>query len=264
MTTTDSVRAWRPQIPGVREVFHAHFRRHAYPPHVHDVWTLLIVDDGDIRFDLDGHHHGCSSQTVTLLPPHVVHDGRAGPAGAFVKRVLYLDDTVVPDALIGHAVDMPTLRDRPLRRTLAAIHRGLDGGGEALQLESLLAIAGERVGARLRCRPVPADPYVPDLAEAVRAMLDARVTTGIALQEIAERLGVSAPLVVRRFSGTFGIAPHRYLISRRVQRARELLLDGWPPADVAGEVGFHDQAHLTRHFTRHVGTPPGRFQRSHG
>jgi transcriptional regulator GlxA family with amidase domain len=28
---------------------------------------------------------------------------------------------------------------------------------------------------------------------------------------------------------------------------------------VAIETGFHDQAHLSRHFTRHVGTTPGRF-----
>ncbi|MET9541462.1 AraC family transcriptional regulator, partial [Streptomyces sp. NPDC006553] len=30
-------------MPGVVEVFHAHFTAHAYPMHVHDVWTLLIV-----------------------------------------------------------------------------------------------------------------------------------------------------------------------------------------------------------------------------
>jgi AraC-like DNA-binding protein len=38
-----------------------------------------------------------------------------------------------------------------------------------------------------------------------------------------------------------------------------LLLEGEPIADVAVAVGFHDQAHLTRHFRRHVGTTPGRF-----
>jgi AraC-like DNA-binding protein len=33
---------------------------------------------------------------------------------------------------------------------------------------------------------------------------------------------------------------------------------------VATNVGFHDQAHLTRHFKRHVGTTPARFASSRG
>ena len=64
------VSAWRPRIPGVVEVFHAHFTEYAYPMHVHDAWTLLIVDDGAVRYDLDRHEHGTPHDTVSLLPPH--------------------------------------------------------------------------------------------------------------------------------------------------------------------------------------------------
>ncbi|MFI5226445.1 MAG: helix-turn-helix domain-containing protein [Candidatus Limnocylindrales bacterium] len=38
------------------------------------------------------------------------------------------------------------------------------------------------------------------------------------------------------------------------------MLDGQPLADVAAEVGFCDQAHLTRRFRRFLGTTPGRFR----
>jgi hypothetical protein len=61
------------------------------------------------------------------------------------------------------------------------------------------------------------------------------------------------------FSRRFGIAPHRYLLARRIDAARGRLLDGEPIAQVATGVGFHNQAHLTRHFKRHVGTTPGRY-----
>lgn len=69
------VRAWRPAVPGIMEVFHAHFTDHAYPMHVHDSWTLLIVDDGAVRYDLDRHEHGALDSMVTLLPPSVPHNG---------------------------------------------------------------------------------------------------------------------------------------------------------------------------------------------
>ncbi|MFJ3088270.1 transposase [Streptomyces sp. NPDC086838] len=45
--------------------------------------------------------------------------------------------------------------------------------------------------------------------------------------------------------------------------ARRLLLDGHRPAEVATAVGLHDQAHLNRHFIRHVGTPPALPAHSH-
>jgi AraC-like DNA-binding protein len=54
------------------------------------------------------------------------------------------------------------------------------------------------------------------------------------------------------------IAPHAHLTSRRIGRARTLLLDGWDAGAVAAEFGFHNQSHLTRH----VRTTPGRFARS--
>jgi hypothetical protein len=61
------VRAWQPALPGVRQVFHARFVAHRYPPHTHDTWTVLIVDEGAIRYDLDGREHGSRSRTVTVF-----------------------------------------------------------------------------------------------------------------------------------------------------------------------------------------------------
>ena len=43
------VHAWKPEVPGISEVFHARFVQHAYPKHTHDDWTVFIVDDGAIR-----------------------------------------------------------------------------------------------------------------------------------------------------------------------------------------------------------------------
>ncbi|HSK60888.1 MAG TPA: AraC family ligand binding domain-containing protein, partial [Actinomycetospora sp.] len=91
----EEVRAWRPAVPGITEVFHARFTEHAYPPHTHDAWTLLIVDAGAVRYDLDRHEHGALPTSVTLLPPHVAHDGRSARPGGFRKRVVYLDDTAL-------------------------------------------------------------------------------------------------------------------------------------------------------------------------
>lgn len=153
------VSAWRPRIPGVVEVFHAHFTEYAYPMHVHDAWTLLIVDDGAVRYDLDRHEHGTPHDTVSLLPPHVPHNGSPATPHGFRKRVLYLDGTHLPDSLIGSAVDRPDLRDPELRLRVGQLHTALDHPGDELEAESRLTLIAEQLHARLR--PFAAPPRHP-------------------------------------------------------------------------------------------------------
>ncbi|MEU5178680.1 helix-turn-helix transcriptional regulator [Streptomyces longwoodensis] len=264
MAARQEVTAWRPRVRGVTEVFHAHFTEYAYPMHVHDAWTLLIVDDGAVRYDLERHEHGTPHDTVTLLPPHVPHNGAPATPQGFRKRVVYLDASVLGEDLIGAAVDGPDLRDALLRRRVGQLHTALARPGDELEAESRLTFVAEHLRARLdeRLRPTGRDARDPALARRLRELLDARVTDGVTLEEAARLLHAHPAHLVRAFSGAYGIAPHQYLTSRRVGRARRLLLDGLPPGEVATTAGFFDQAHLTRHFRKLVGVPPGRYRRS--
>ncbi|MDT9691758.1 AraC family transcriptional regulator [Streptomyces sp. P9(2023)] len=264
MVARQSVSAWRPGVPGVVEVFHAHFTEHAYPMHVHDVWTLLIVDDGAVRYDLDRREHGTPHDTVSLLPPQVPHNGSPATPRGFRKRVLYLDLTQLDETFIGPAVDDPDLADPLLRARVAQLHAALAHPGEELEAESRLAMISERLRAHLRPHPTTAGTAdsataVRGVAHTLRELLDARLRDGVTLAEAATLVHAHPTHLVRAFTTAFGIAPHQYVTSRRITEARRLLLTGHPLAEVATATGFYDQSHLTRHFRRHVGTTPGRF-----
>ncbi|MGW2709404.1 helix-turn-helix domain-containing protein [Streptomyces sp. NPDC001356] len=254
------VSAWRPRVPGVTEVFHARFTEYAYPMHVHDAWTLLIVDDGAVRYDLDRHEHGTPLDTVSLLPPHVPHNGSPATPGGFRKRVVYLDSSRLGEEFIGPAVDSPDLRDPVLRLRVGQLHAALARPGDELEAESRLALVAEQLRLRLRRRAAGERHQSPVLARRLRELLDARVVEGVSLEEAGRLLHAHPAHLIRAFSGAYGIAPHQYLMSRRVGRARRLLLDGVPPGEVAPVAGFYDQAHLTRHFKKLVGVTPGRYR----
>jgi len=263
------ISAWRPAVPGVVEVFHAHFTEHTYPMHVHDAWTLLIVDDGAVRYDLDRHERGTPGGTVSLLPPQVPHNGSPATSDGFRKRVLYLDMTQLDAGYIGPAVDTPDLADPLLRTRVARLHTALADPGDALEAESRLAFVGERLRGHLRPAAARAGalagpPPGPGVAGDLRELLDERLDEGITLAEAARLVHAHPTHLVRAFSAAYAIAPHQYVTSRRVDRARRLLLDGVPPGEAATAVGFHDQSHLTRHFKRIAGTTPGRYARSQG
>ncbi len=258
-----TIRAWRPEVAGVAEVLHAHFPQHVYPSHTHDTWTLLVVDTGTVRFDLDRHEHGAVRSLVTLLPPHVPHDGRSVEAAGFRKRVVYLEQDALDARLIGAAVDHPGWADRPLREALHRLHDALAHPGDAFEAESRLALVRDRLGRHLTHAEIgTAQTSDSRVARGLRDLLDARVVEGITLDAAAGTLGVTPTHLVRAFGAEYGIAPHRYLTGRRLDRARRLLLAGTSAADVAVMVGFHDQAHLTRHFRRLLSTTPAAYARS--
>jgi AraC-like DNA-binding protein len=263
VATDTRVRAWRPRVPGVAEVLHARMTTHVYPMHAHEAWTLLIVDDGMIRYDLHGREHGAMDRLVTLLPPHVPHNGRAATSAGFGKRVVYLDHSTLPASLIGHAVDQPVLSDALLRQRINQLHRALDQPGEEFEAENRLAFITERLRWHLTKRPVPDAPLAgASVAEELRGLIDARFRESMTLREASAALHAHPAHLVRQFSRQFGISPHQYMTSRRIDLARGLLLDGMPPSLAAAEAGFYDQSHLTRHFSHVLGTSPGRYARS--
>jgi GNAT superfamily N-acetyltransferase/AraC-like DNA-binding protein len=202
------LRAWRPDVPGVAEVFHAYFPDHAYPMHTHDTWALLIVDTGMVRYDLDRHEHGALRDLVTLLPPHVPHDGRSVTETGFRKRVLYLDEDALEATRIGSAVDHPGWSDPVLRSQVHHLHRALGHPGDAFEAESRLALVRERLSAHLAATEPPGVRRDRTLAHRMRAMIDDRTVPGLTLAEAATDLGASETHLVRAFTREHGIAPH--------------------------------------------------------
>lgn len=174
------IRARKPPVDGIREVLHARFVAHAYPRHTHDTWTLFVVDDGAVRYDLDRHARSARPSEVSVLPPHVVHDGRPGTEAGYRKRVIYLQAAVLGHERIGAAVDGSSWRDARLRLRLDQLFDTLERVDDALEAETRFAFLTERLAALLDrrrwARPErgfsTSDQGMGRLAEALRAILD--------------------------------------------------------------------------------------------
>ena len=104
------------------------------------------------------------------------------------------------------------------------------------------------------------------LAETGRALsrahdlLASRLTENVTLDELASAAGLERFALLRTFASRYGLPPHAWVIQERVRRAQVLLRGGTPPAQVAIEVGFSDQSHLSRHFKRLTGVTPGCYR----
>ncbi len=82
------------------------------------------------------------------------------------------------------------------------------------------------------------------------------------MEVLAEAVGMSVFAFSRAFKAKTGEAPHQFLIGRRLERAKALLLKTDESlVEIAFSVGFASQSHMTATFTRRVGQPPGAWRR---
>lgn len=81
--------------------------------------------------------------------------------------------------------------------------------------------------------------------------------------QMAEAVNLSVSWFSLVFRNTTGMTPHQWQLTKRVDRARDLLLGSdLNVADIADRLGFSDQAHLTRSFRQIVGETPASWRRN--
>jgi AraC-like DNA-binding protein len=260
-------------VPGV-DLLRARFLTHRYNRHAHETFTLGLIEAGVEEFEYGGSLLRAAQGAVALLNPEIVHTGQAAGPGGWTYRVLYPAVDVVTGvaAELGWPRGTPSfpetvVYDERSARLLLAAHVAAERG-DRLASSSLLAAAlagllGSHARPGPKALPRPGRRS-PGAVAAVRDLLSERLTDPPRLDDLALATGMSPFALLRAFRDETGLPPHAYLNQLRVRLARRLLDRGLAPALVAAEAGFADQAHLTRHFKRVVGVPPGAYQRERG
>jgi AraC-like DNA-binding protein len=252
-----------PTQPGV-DLLTARFVTHRYSRHSHATYTLALIESGVEEFEYGRSLLRVAAGQTALLDPEMAHSGHAGVPEGWRYRVLYPAVDVVRDvaAELGvpgtpHFPD--TVVDDPaVARLLRTVHASAVRG-DALAASSALRTALTAIIRRYASPAAGSARGAPPPVGTARELLHARLTDPPTLEELAEAVGTRPFTLLRAFRAAYGLPPHAYLTNLRVQRARELLDAGLRPAEVAARTGFTDQPHLTRHFKRVVGVPPGAY-----
>ncbi|MCX4806146.1 AraC family transcriptional regulator [Streptomyces sp. NBC_01214] len=256
------------ELPGL-DLLRAHYVRHTFPRHAHDGYVIAAVTGGIEEIGLPGHVVRAGPGSVVLINPEVPHTARAGVPEGWAYATLYPSSELIVEV----AEDLGILRGTPGFTTdmvadpqgaqaITDIHRAAEAGN-ALAADTLLRSVVARMLTR-HAGPLPARTVRgaggADAA-AARAVLEERMADPPSLEQLAAELGTSPFALLRAFREWYGMPPHTWLTDARVRQARRLLDAGTAPAEAAVTVGFTDQPHLNRHFTRIVGVPPGAYRR---
>jgi AraC family transcriptional regulator len=141
-----------------------------------------------------------------------------------------------------------------------------DGAGGPLAAESLANVLAVHLIRHVLSPRQPArgrDGTLPrGRLRAVVEYIEEHLDAGPSLEQLAAVARLSPYYFARQFKRATGLAPHQYVILRRVERAKQLLQaeTDLPLAEVAADAGFSDQSQFTHHFKRVVGVTPGQFR----
>ncbi|MDX2292232.1 MULTISPECIES: AraC family transcriptional regulator [Streptomyces] len=272
MARGERARYWQyAELPGV-DLLHAHYIEKTFSRHTHETFVYAAITEGVEAFHYKNDLVHAGPGQIALVNPDTPHTGHAGIPEGWTYRTLYPDaelirsiaaDVIAVRSPVGFT--QPVVDDPYAAQLVIGVHRAAEEGN-ALAADSLLRLVTARMlrshGGRLR--PLaPRSAGARDAARA-RAVLEERMAEPPTLERLAADLGTSPFALLRAFRAAYGMPPHTWLTDARVRRARRLLDAGTAPAEAAVAVGFTDQPHLNRHFTRSVGVPPGAYQRARG
>jgi AraC-like DNA-binding protein len=104
-------------------------------------------------------------------------------------------------------------------------------------------------------------PAAGGLVARARAALEADLRSPLDLPRLAAGLGVGYDTLRRAFHAELGTTPGHWRQLRRIERAKEMLVDGAKLERIAEEVGYCDRFFFARQFKQVVGQPPAAWRR---
>jgi AraC-like DNA-binding protein len=253
----ESIRFWQTAPLAGVELLSARYIDHRFAPHVHDGYVIGMIMAGAQRYRYRGAEHLAGSGTLVLINPDELHTGHKGTEDGWLYRAFYPDSRQILSLLAElelPAHNLPSFgatlyRDLDLVNGFCQLHRLLESPATALQQQAawrelMLSLLQRHAAIPDAARPGKEHRAVSLAKELLRAQLAAPPS----LEELAAAVNLSPFHFARVFRRTTGMPPHTWLMQQRIACARALLQSGCLPLEVAMQLGFSDQSHLSRQF----------------
>ena len=251
------------------EVFHYHDpKMQEVPLHHHDFYEIYYFLGGSVEYLVEGRSYRLEPEDVLLISPQELHRPNVAPDEPYERIVLWIN----ADCL--RSIDT---EDADLQRCFEAGHN-LHHGAHTPVASLIRQLASESVSTRPGSVLYTQGLFFQLMAELLRLSkgsgpesagqersplvsqaidyLAAHYREDISLDALAERFYVSKYHLSHAFSRSVGTGVYRYILLKRLQHARQMLLEGRSPGEACRESGFQDYANFYRSFRSVYGISP--------
>src|SRR5271170_373454 len=259
-------------------------------------WGLISADvisraDGEVNWRSD--HHRVTLALTEMSGTGSIDGGPARlvrsfpgslsycPSGASARHILSAGRmiqiqqrpetyvTIISDFVRGGAVQLEqrsSIDDPLVSQITSTIADEMEGGFlDRLLVDALSTALAVRTVRQFvdpsKITLEPSNGLSRDRVQRVFDYIEAHLDDRLTLEELAGVACLSPFHFSRSFKHAVGVGTQRYVMQRRLERAKTLMRrTNQPLALIAQEAGFSDQSHLTSIFRREMGLTPGRFR----
>lgn len=263
------IQVWRPHDLAQLELRRGFSVARPVPRHWHEEYQLCLVQSGSGELRYRGDDLLTPPASLFIVYPGEVHSNRAYGSSGCSYRDLFVGPELMRSAaaeVAGKERGLPFFKtavicDDDVIGKYLDLHRAFESPSSSLERHALLL----DMIAVLLARFADNRPRLDRAGLERRAIRNAcdylveHYAENVSLETLARMANLSPFHFNRVFSEQKGMPPHAFQTQLRVSRAKLLLRQGWTIPQVAAQTGFADQSHLTRHFKRLIGVPPGRY-----
>jgi AraC-like DNA-binding protein len=226
-----------------------------FKSHLHHTLGIGAVDQGEVSYTVNGKEASLAPGSLVIINPETLH--ACNPANQKERSyyMLHLDmnwcfqvqeSMWQIDRFVGVEkirIDDEVLYGQYCKTSICLMDETIDLQEKEQMLFDLVS---ELFSVACSPQTIKTESRYP--IEKLKLLLAEDLQKDLPLNFLADKINANPYTLIRSFKAVTGITPHAYRMNCRIERARELLRQGWDIAETALECGFFDQSHFHRYF----------------
>ncbi len=249
-------------------LYEGHFNHFNYDKHVHEEYTISLIEKGHMNAFLKGFNHKFDKSSIITINPDEVHACKIADNEEYKHHSLYLKPNIVKEILKLN-FNKKQLSFSDIHFSNPFIYNKLSFLIKPENISYFNTFSWECelievVNSILQINSKATEPIeLPSnhlLIKRVKEYLHDNFYIQISLDDIAKEFSISKYHFLRLFKKHTFVSPHAYLMLVRVEKAKQFLQKGLSIIDTAYMCGFNDQSHLNKRFKAITGLTPGEYK----
>lgn len=203
---------------------------------------------------------------IALIPPGLVHSGSPFQKNSSTYKMIYIDSKLM-ESVSGQIREKDSgapefskivMQGAELVQPFQSLYKAILSSPHNMEIESCLYDFVGLVMSKYEASGYSHNPIPQDHSRMTKAaeILASSLYSKLSLGQVAGQMGLSQYHFLRTFKQSYGLSPHAFRTQKRIEAAKNLILEGLPLSQVAYETGFSDQSHLTHRFKDYTGVTP--------
>jgi AraC-like DNA-binding protein len=255
------------------------------PDHFHDWYELVYIYSGRGTFFIDQTFYDAAPGDIFLIPGNTIHRSFPDPEDPKTSTALFFNASLVHSSPLGDAFSYLRCFEQAKRRKAYKLPAALTADKQQiidfidrihdeetdklpgyrqavlLHLQQLLLLLGRILNPSEEAQPISTS--APRWMTATLTYIDEHPGSPLGLSLLAKRASVTPAHFSRVFKKLTGMNVTEYVTTKRIIRAKELLMESDTNiAGIAEQCGFESLPHFHRMFKKLTGMTPSQYKRN--